>query len=153
MFRKKKSNYEGVIQLKPLKYPTKILVGWGEAIGGNTDLRDWFLASEDYKELGICVHAIMLKQDARNWLMENGYAHLMAMINGAEGSKEAIHWLDKSGFQVLKHVALSGDRDDKAFEWLVQNGYPEFAMISQHIRKVKDEIEDEHNDIHKFGRD
>jgi hypothetical protein len=153
MFRKKKSKFEGTVQLKPLKYPPKILLGWAEAIGGNKDLRDWFLESEDFKELGLFVHALLLKQDAREWLMENGYAHLMAMINGAEGSKEAIHWLDKAGFLVLKNVALSGDNDEDAFEWLTSNGHEEFAMISMQIRKIKNEIEDDHEDIHKFGRD
>ena len=139
--------------MKPLKYPTKILIGWNEAIGGNKDLRDWFMESDDFKELGIFVHALLLKQDAREWLMENGYAHLMAMINGVEGSKEALHWLDKAGFKTLKHVALSGDGDDEAFQWLKVNGHDEFAMISMTIRKVKDDIEADHEDIHKFGRD
>ncbi|MCB9222605.1 MAG: hypothetical protein R2780_13285 [Crocinitomicaceae bacterium] len=142
-----------MIKLKPLNYPPKILVGWGEAIGGNKDLRDWFLASEQYKELGIAVHAIMLKDDARDWLMKNGYAHLMAMINGVEGNKEALKWLEDNGFQVLKHMALAGDGNEDSLNWLVSNGQQEFAMISQKIKRVKDEIEENHNDIHKFGRD
>lgn len=152
MLRKKKSKFQGTVQLKPLKYPPKILVGWAEAISGNTKLRDWFMASEDFKELGVACHAIMNDQPSRDWLMENGYAHLMAMINGAEGSKDAIHWLDKSGFQVLKHVALSADGEDDAFLWLKNNGHEQFAMISMKIRTVKDEIEEDHNDVHKFGR-
>ncbi len=152
MLRKKQSKHYGVFKLKPLKYPPKILLGWGEAIGGNKKLADWFLASEEYKELGLAIHAIKNVQSARDWLMENGYAHLMAMINGAEGSKDALHWLEKSGFLVLKNVALSADGEDEAFEWLKKEGHGEFAMISMKIRTVKDNIEDEHNDVHKFGR-
>ena len=153
--RKKKNKLEvtGVVKLKPLAYPAKILVGWAEAIAGNKELRDWFLASDEYKELGMAVHAIMLKDDARDWLMNNGYAHLMAMINGVEGNREALHWLEKNGFQILKHVALAGDGKEESFEWLVANGHEEFALISQRIKKVKDEIEEDHNDVHKFGRD
>lgn len=151
--KKKKSDVSGVIKLKPLKYPPKILVGWAEAISGNNDLRDWFLASEEYTELGMAVHAIYLKDDARDWLMKNGYAHLLAMINGVEGNQEALHWLEKNNFQVLKHVALAGDGKEESFEWLKRNGHEEFALISQRIKKVKDEIEDDHNDVHKFGRD
>lgn len=155
VFRKKKNKLElsGVVKLKPLKYPPKILVGWAEAISGNTQIRDWFLASEEYIELGMAVHAIMLKDDARDWLMHNGYAHLMAMINGVEGNQEALHWLEKNKFHVLKHVALAGDGSEDSFKWLIQNGHEEFALISQRIKKVKDEIEDDHNDVHKFGRD
>jgi hypothetical protein len=72
--KKNKSNYSQptTVQLKPLNYPAKILVGWAEAIGGNAALRDWFLASDDYKELGMTVHALLLKDDARDWLMKNG---------------------------------------------------------------------------------
>jgi len=151
--KKKKSAVEGIVKLKPLNYPPKILLGWAEAIGGNKDLRDWFLESPDYKELGVFVHALLLKEDAREWLMKNGYAHLMAMINGVEGNVEAIHWLEKSGFNVLKHVALSGDGNEESFAWLLQNGHKEFAMISKRIEKVKNEIEENHNDVHSFGKD
>lgn len=157
VFRRKKKKKEAeitkVVKLKPLNYPPKILVGWAEAIGGNTDLRDWFLASNQYRELGLCVHALLLKDDARDWLMKNGYAHLMAMVNGAEGNKDAIHWLDKSNFQTLKHVALAGDRDEDSLKWLIKNNLPEFAMIAEKIRVLKDQIEDTHNDIHSFGKD
>lgn len=153
--KKKKSDLETsqIVKLKPLNYPPKILVGWAEAIGGNTDLRDWFLASEEYKELGMCVHALLLKEDARKWLMKNGYAHLMAMINGVERNAEAIHWLEKANFQTLKHLALAGDGDADSFEWLLKNNHPEFAMIAEKIRVLKDQIEDTHNDVHTFGKD
>ena len=151
--REKMGEVSEVVKLKPLHYPPKILVGWAEAIGGNTDLRDWFLQSDQYKELGICIHALLLKDDARDWLMKNGYAHLMAMINGAEGNADAIHWLDKANFQTLKHVALAGDRDEDSLKWLMDKGHKEFAMIAERIRVLKDQIEDTHNDIHSFGKD
>jgi hypothetical protein len=151
--KKKKEEVEGPVKLKPLRYPPKILLGWAEAISGNKDLLEWFLESPDYKELGMFVYALHLKEDARQWLMKNGYAHLMAMINGVERNKEALHWLEKSGFHTLRHVALSGDGNEESFKWLMNNGHPEFAMISKRIEKVKDEIEDSHNDVHKFGLD
>ncbi len=156
--RKKKESIDKAeeitaVKLKPLNYPPKILVGWAEAIGGNTSLRDWFLESEEFKELGMSIHALLLKEDARIWLMKNGYAHLMAMINGAEGNEEAIHWLNKSNFQVLKHVALAGDRNQESLTWLIRNKHLEFAMIAERIRVLKDQIEDTHNDVHSFGKD
>jgi ferritin-like protein len=95
----------------------------------------------------------LLKDDAREWLMKNGYAHLMAMINGAEGNKEAIHWLEKSKFEVLKHIALAGDRDQDSLEWLKRNNHFEFAMIAERIRVLKDQIEDTHNDVHSINLD
>lgn len=153
--KKKKETLEvtDVVKLKPLNYSSKILVGWAEAIGGNIELRDWFLSSDEYKELGMCVHALLLKEDAREWLMKNGYAHLMAMVNGAEGNANAVHWLNKANFQVLKHVALAGDGEVASVNWLIKNRHPEFAMIAERIRVLKDQIEDTHNDIHSFGKD
>ena len=151
--KKKKSDFEGVVKLKPLRYPPKILLGWAEAISGNKALLEWFLESPDYKELGMFVYALHLKEDARQWLMKNGYAHLMAMINGVERNKEALHWLEKSGFHTLRHVALSGDGNEESLKWLMDNGHAEFAMISKRIEAVKNEIEDNHNDVHKFGLD
>ena len=151
--KKKKAEVTGMVQLKPLRYPPKILVGWAEAINGNKELRDWFLASDDYKELGMAVHAIYLKDDARDWLMKNGYAHLMAMINGVEGNKEALHWLEKNNFQLLKHLALAGDGKEESMQWLIDNNHHEFALVAQKIEIVKNEIEENHNDVHKFGVD
>lgn len=151
--RKKKNNplIEGVVTLKPLNYPPRILIGWAEAIGGNKSLTDWFLESPDYKELGMSVYALQLKDDARDWLMKNGYASLMAMINGCEGNEEAIHWLDKSNLQVLKHLALAGDGHETSFKWLIQNKHHEFALVAQRIKILKDNIEERHNDIHRIS--
>ncbi|MBK6526889.1 MAG: hypothetical protein IPG07_15850 [Crocinitomicaceae bacterium] len=155
-WRKKKKeelNLEGEIKLKPLKYHPKILIGWAEAIGGNKDLLEWFLASPEFKELGIFVYALHLKPDAREWLLKNGYAHLMAMINGVEGNQVALQWLEKNNFHVLKHVALSGDGNAESFKWLIDNGHQEFAMISKKIEQIKNDIKESHNDVHKFGLD
>ena len=151
--KKKSADITGKVQLKPLNYPPKILLGWAEAIAGNTDLRDWFLASPHFKELGMSVYAIHLKDEARDWLIQNGYAHLMAMINGVEGNAEALHWLEKNNFQILKHLALAGDGKEESYKWLIANNHNEFALVAQKIQHVKDEIEENHNDVHKFGMD
>lgn len=149
--KKKKTEVVGSVKLKPLKYPAKIIVGWAEAIGGNTELRDWFLESDNYKELGMSVYAIHLKDDARDWLMKNGYAHLMAMINGVEGNKEALHWLEINNFHLLKHIARSADGHEDSTKWLIHNKHNDFALVAQKIKIVKDEIEESNNDVHKFG--
>ena len=77
-------------------YPAKVLLAWGEAIGGNAALRDWLMRN-GYPELGIFTYALRNKQDARKWLMENGHAHLMAVITGIEGDVKALDWLDRNG--------------------------------------------------------
>lgn len=134
------------------EYPAKILLAWGEAISGNTKIRDW-LIQNGYRELGLFVFALHNKQDARDWLMENGYPHLMAVINGAEGKKEAVDWLMKYQLDVLAHVALGGDGDEKAHQWLVKNNFREFAIIAKRIQIVKDQIDNDNYDVHKISKD
>jgi hypothetical protein len=99
------------------------------------------------------VFAIRLQDDARDWLMKNGYAHLMAMINGVEGNQEALHWLETNNFHLLKHIALAADGHESSLEWMIKNDHNEFALLAQKIKVVKDEIEENHNDVHKFGND
>ena len=149
--KKKQAQVTGEVKLKPLNYPPKVLIGWAEAIDSNKKLLDWFLASKEYKELGMAVYAINLKDEAREWLMKNGYAHLMAMINGVESNAEALHWLEKNNFHVLKHLAMASDGFEESIKWLISNNHQEFALVAQKINKVKTEIELNNNDIHRIS--
>lgn len=133
------------------EYPAKVLLAWGEAISGHAGLRDWLLKN-GYPELGIFVFALHLKADARKWLMENGHPHLMAVIRGIEGDEKALEWLDQHGMQVLRKVAEAGG-DEAALQWLMASGRKELAMLSLKMWSVKMQIEDDHNDPHKFSRE
>jgi hypothetical protein len=152
LLNKKKSNDLPVpsVPLQDLTYNGKILLAWGEAISGNREIRDW-LIKNGYPELGLFVFALHNKDNARNWLMENGFAHLFALINGAEGNIEALRWLHLNGFDALEAMARAGDGDLDAFEWLRQHGYADLAVIAARIKKVKQEIEENNNDIHKIS--
>ena len=74
--------------LKRIDYPPKIILAWSKAIEGNNDLMFW-LKENGYEELSMATFAIYLKDEARDWLQNNGYAHLLAMINAAEGNQSA----------------------------------------------------------------
>ncbi|MBK8583033.1 MAG: hypothetical protein LKM36_14415 [Flavobacteriales bacterium] len=132
-----------------LEYPAKILLAWGEAISGNAQIREW-LIKNGYPELGIFVFALHLKADARKWLMENGHPHLMAIIRGIEEDEKALDWLDKHDMHVLRKVAECGG-DDDAFQWLLKNNHRELAMLGLKMWSIKMQIEDDHNDPHKFS--
>ena len=131
------------------EYPAKILLAWGEAISGNAALRDW-LTQNGYPELGIFTFALRNKADARKWLMDNGHPHLMAVINGIEGKQEALDWLERNGLFALKQMALAADNDREAFNWLLANNRRDLAMLSHKMSVVKNEIEDDNNDPHKY---
>ena len=121
---------------KGVKYPSKILIAWAEAISGNSDIRDW-LIKNGYKELGLFTFALRNMDDARMWLMENGFPHLLALINGIEGNVQAIQWLESNGNKSAK-------------EWLLINDKL-LAMVALKMEYVKDEIERDNNDAHKIS--
>lgn len=134
-----------------MEYPAKVLVAWGEAISGNAGIRDW-LIKNGYPELGLFVFALHLKAEARKWLMDHGQAHLMAVIRGIEGDDKALEWLEVHGMLALRKMAECGG-DDAAFQWLLRENHRELAMLGLKMWSVKMQIEDDHNDPHKFSRE
>ena len=129
-------------------YPEKILVAWGEAISGNTEIRDW-LMKNNYPELGLFCFALYFDKKASNWLLKNA-PHLLATIKGVEGKKEALIWLEKNGFHLLARVAKAADEDKNQMKWLMINDRL-FALIAQRRKMIKDDIEEINNDVHRWG--
>lgn len=138
--------------LKPLNYPAKIILAWAKAVEGNKEIQTW-LTQNGYEELTIACWAIHLKDDARNWLMDNGFPHLLAMINAGEGNPQAQEWLLKHNFTLFYYMALAIDDESVGIEWIRKNTTPDIFLLTQAIKNVKDQIEDNHNDIHKFATD
>jgi len=156
-FKRKKKQFIGrnkrqKVPMKPLEYPPKIILAWAKAVEGHEGITSW-LAENGYEELSIACWAIKLKKDAREWLMDNGFPHIMAMINAAEGNEQARNWLLTHNFQLFYHMALAIDGEKEGFQWIQQNATPDIFILTQAIKKVKDGIEENHNDIHKFGTD
>lgn len=131
------------------EYPVKVLLAWGEAISGNAGLRDW-LIKNGYPELGLFTYALRNKPDARQWLMDHGHPHLMAVINGIEGDVAALDWLDRNDMKVLKQVALAGDGETDAIRWLIEHGHRELAMIGHKMHVVKRQLDEDYTDPHKY---
>lgn len=134
------------------EYPAKVLLAWGEAISGNIGLRDW-LIKNGYPELGIFTFALRNKDDARVWLMKNGHPHLLAIITAVEGDQRALDWLGHNNMNVLRQVSLAGDGDETAFQWLVDHGHRELAVIGRKIMIVKQQIDEDNRDPHKYSQD
>lgn len=150
--KKQKSATPKVAPVKNRTYPDKVILAWAEAVIGNKKIQDW-LVSNGYEELHIFVFALHNKEDARIWLLENGFAHLMAMINCAEGNDNAFNWLENHGFETLKYVGIAGDGRKEGYLWLKRFNLDQWIHLAQNIQKVKDQLEETHNDIHSFGND
>lgn len=148
----KSDNQVNKATIKPLNYPPKIILGWAKAIEGNQAIAEW-LSKNGYEELVVASWAIRLKNDARKWLAENGYIHLMAFIHASEGDEKAIKWLKDNRFDLLYNMALAIDGENENFIWVRKNAAPDIFILTQTIKRVKDEIEYNHNNIHNFGVD
>jgi hypothetical protein len=148
----KKAREVNTVPVQPIDYHPKIIVIWAKAIEGNSELLLW-LKDNGYEELVMATYAIYLKDEARDWLLKNGYPHLLAMINGAEGNETAQKWLQVHGYEILYHMALAIENEEKSWQWLAAHVPADMYMLTQTIKQVKDKIEENHNDIHSFGKD
>ena len=137
------------IILKKLEYPSKVLIAWREAIGGNIEFRD-FLIRSPYKELGIFCFAVLNDKKSRKWLLDNNFGHLLATIEGIEGKDSALINLKKNGFDLLFHFARSADSWKDSQIWLQKRDKLLYA-ISLKIEYVKDEIDLRNQDPHKLN--
>ncbi|MDX1445103.1 hypothetical protein [Lishizhenia sp.] len=143
------------LESKELTYHPKIIIAWAKAIEGNTDLLN-YLNENGFEELFMATYALKLKDEARDWLMKNGYPHLMAFINAAEGNQQALQWLKMNNFTALYYMAeaIDGEQNGyKGFAWLKNNATPDIFELTRIIKKLKDGIEENHNDVHSFGVD
>ena len=140
------------VPVKPFDYHPKIILAWAKAIEGNDDLMLW-LKDNGFPELTMATYAIYLKEEARDWLTQNGYPHLMAMIHAAEGNEMAQKWLLAHDFMILYHMAMAVENEEESWVWLGKHVSPDMFILTQSIKKVKDQIEENHNDVHSFRKD
>lgn len=153
---KRKKDYKGdtenrgpaKLQARKFEYHPKIILAWAKALEGNVELLK-YLNENGYEELVMASHAIKLKDKARDWLMENGYPHVMAMINASEGNAQALNWLRNNNFMLFYNMARAIDDENEGFEWINKNSTQDIFLLTKSIKKVKDDIEEAHNDIHK----
>lgn len=132
---------------KMKKYPVKILFAWGEAIGGNSEIRDW-LIKKGYPELGLFCFALYFDKKSSDWLFKHT-PHLLALIKATEGKKDARMWL-KAKFPLLHKVALAADGEIAEMEYLLKTDSL-MAGIAQKIKFTKDMIDEANNDVHRWG--
>lgn len=140
------------VALKPIQFSANVVLLWAKAIEGDKVIQLW-LKENGYESLFHATNAIYLIQHSRDWLMENGYAHLMAMINAAEGMEKAQQWLKVHNMDLLYHLGRAVDHETDSWEWLGKNATPDLCMLAKSIQFIKDRIEENHGNIHSFGKD
>jgi hypothetical protein len=138
--------------VKSLDYHPKIILAWAKALEGNKELAN-YLNKNGFEELVIANSAIWLKDEARTWLMNNGFPHLMAMIHAAEGDAKARKWLLANDFEILFHIAMAVENEENSWKWLNQHATQDIFLFTKSFKKIKDSIEENHNDMHSFNKD
>lgn len=161
LFNRKKKNRKVDInsttklESRELSYHPKIIMAWAKAIEGNEDLLN-YLNENGFEELVMANYALKLKNEARDWLMKNGYPHLMAFINASEGNEQAKRWLEVNNFTLFYYMADAVDGEFNGingFAWLKKNAPRDIFELTKTIKTLKDGIEENHNDFHSFGKD
>ncbi|MFT6846207.1 MAG: hypothetical protein ACJAUV_002412 [Flavobacteriales bacterium] len=132
-------------------YPIKVLFSWGLAIKGDIKFRDW-LIKNGYKELGLFVYGLHLKDEAREWLLKNA-PHLMALLNAVEENPQALKWLKINKYDALFHVAEAALEKQESIQWLNNMKLKELLFVAQQIGVVKNQIATEHNETYKISRE
>ena len=56
------------------------------------------------------------------------------------------------GYAILFKMALVGDGHEEVYEEMIQSELKLFAMLAKKMQRVKDEIEEQNNDIHRISR-
>lgn len=154
-FKRKKdenANIAQLVPLKPINFPAEVILQWAKAIEGDKVLQ-LSLKEKGFECLFHATNAIYLIQESRDWLMENGYAHLMAMVNAAEGLGSAQQWLKANKMDLLYHMGRAVDHEEDSWAWLQKHATPDLFMLTKSIQFIKDQIEENHRDIHSFGKD
>jgi hypothetical protein len=141
-----------ILSTNLVDYPAKIVLAWAKSIEGDESFTVW-LSKNGYPELVMATYAIYLKNEAREWLMTNGYAHLMALINAAEGNKKAQSWLLVNQLELYYNIAMAVEDEPRSWKWIQQHVGVEIFILAKSIKLIKDKIEENHNDIHVFGKD
>ena len=77
----------------------------------------------------------------------------MAFIHAAEGNEAALEWLKTNRMELLYHMALAIDGENENLIWVRQHATPDIFILTQAIKRVKDQIEENHNNFHSFGKD
>jgi hypothetical protein len=141
-----------ILSTNLVDYPAKIVLAWAKSIEGDESFTVW-LSKNGYPELVMATYAIYLKNEAREWLMTNGYPHIMALINAAEGNKKAQSWLLVNQLELYYHIAMAVEDEPLSWKWIQQHVGIEIFILAKSIKLIKDKIEENHNDMHVYGKD
>ncbi len=130
-------------------YPAKIFLAWAEAIDGNEKFIQWLLQN-GYPELICVIDFLWGSTKAGNWFMTNKMPQWRAFAEYVGDKNEnARQWLLINGYD---HLALVGDaiyNKSGALQALDKKGLPELLILAQILNKLLYKIEFDTNLVYR----
>jgi len=126
-------------------YPTKILLAFTEAVGGNEQLFEWLLKN-DFPELALLSKSLRGGVRSNELLIIQNFPQFAAFDAAIHADPKAIVWLKKNDFIFLIRLAEASQGKKIALDWFENNNLKIFVMLA---RKIKSFIENQVFDVHK----
>lgn len=131
------------------EYPLKILVAFGEAVDNNVKIHQWLL-DNGYPELAALVSCLRGKREAEEWLKKNKFNHLLAFHYAVYDDENARKWLAIYKYNTLARLADATNGHKPAMEYFRKTNQNIFIRLAIKIKKLKDQVIFDANDYHKI---
>ncbi|MCD6178439.1 MAG: hypothetical protein J7K39_00895 [Bacteroidales bacterium] len=126
-------------------YPTKILLAFTEAVGGNEDLFEWLLKN-GYSELALLSKSLRGGEVSNQILIQKKFPQFAAFDAAIHGDVKAIIWLKKHNFIFLIRLADASRGTEIALNWFKKQDLKIFIMLA---KKIKSFVDSQTYDVHK----
>ena len=126
-------------------YPTKILLAFTEAVGGNEDLFEWLLKN-GYHELALLSKSLRGGEASNQILIQKKFPQFAAFDAAIHGDLKAIIWLKKHKFVFLIRLADAARGTEIALNWFEKRNLKIFVMLA---KKIKSYVDNQVYDVHK----
>lgn len=126
-------------------YPTKILLAFTEAVGGNEDLFEWLL-NNGYPELALLSKSLRGGETSNRLLIQQKFPQFAAFDAAIHADVRAIIWLKKHKFIFLIRLADASRGTEIALKWFEKQNLKIFVMLAI---KIKSFVDSQVFDVHK----
>lgn len=130
------------------KYPLKILIAFNEALNGNKKIYEW-LVNNKYPELAALISGIKGSVPAYKWLSKHKFLAFCAFIDALEEDIKALEWLKNHKFDLLLTILLYCKGDIRT-ELLLKKKAKIYFYIAKSIKDIYTQTEKENEDMFNY---
>jgi hypothetical protein len=101
-------------------------------IKDQNDAKEW-LVTNGYRELAEFWDAYIGIEKSFKWLLDNGYKHLAAAVDAASGEDKAKLWLIANGYRELAAFISASEGNEPAVHLLMKSDYKGLVTVAHEI--------------------